>query len=202
MIQLKRVSLWAALVAVVAETGLKNVLVSALVTVGTPATATGFVYEVMRMRYARLEHEARDRAAVVAKATATDDPDDSAVPRPAPPPPPKLPAAKEEEAAEDDKDLPRRLDAMLSAREHFVDIYGGNPEAVTPAYQKLAADMLAGDERVFPRIEAAKVKDPIFYDRDLVVAATRLRALHAQIAALLPARIVTIETPGAGASTP
>jgi hypothetical protein len=197
MSQLKTVSLSAALLAVIAETGLKNVLVSALVTVGTPATATGFVYEVMRMRSARLEHEARDRAAIAAKAAAPDAEDD-----PAPPPPPPPRPAPSEEAAVDDTDLPQRLAAMLAAREQFVDIYGGNPEAVTPAYQKLAADMIAADERLLPRIEAVKVKDPAAYDRGLAVGAARLRALHTQIAALLPARIVTIAPPGAGNPTP
>jgi hypothetical protein len=176
MNNLKMMSIGAAAVAVVAETGAKNLLLWTLVTVGAPATTAGFVYEVVQMRQNRLQHEAHDRATKDAKPeSAAPDVAGQDV---------KASLALPETEATYDLDLRHRLGSMLIARAHFVDIYGANPESVTPIYKRIARDMLVADDLMFAKLDAEKQKDMNSYRSDLQPDEGRLRVLHAQVTAL------------------
>ncbi|WP_158808041.1 hypothetical protein [Beijerinckia sp. L45] len=178
MSQLKRISIGAAAAAIVVETGAKNLVLWTLVTIGTPATTAGFVYEVVQMRQSRLQQEATDRAHVQSKRDGSSsdvaDQDGRA---------PRTTAADTD--AGPDTDLRHRLTSMLIARAHFVDIYGNNPESVTPLYRKIALDMMADDERMFAKLEAEKLKDLDGYLFDLQQDEAHLRVLHAQVTTLV-----------------
>jgi hypothetical protein len=176
MSSLKRISIGAAAAAVVAETGAKNLLLWMLVTVGTPAATTGFVYEVVQMRQTRLQHEANDRATKGAKPdTAPADAIDQDS---------KTSLSLAEPEFAKDPDLRHRLSAMLIARSHFVDIYGADPESVTPIYKRIAQDMLVADDLMFAKLETEKSKDPARYGIDLKRDEMRLRVLHDQVVTL------------------
>ena len=191
MSPLKRISLGAAAVALVAETGARNLLVWSLVTIGTPATTAAFVYEVVQMRRSRMQHEASDRASVTAKQDRSNpdatDQDSKAL---------RIPLV--EPSAEPDTSLRHRLTSMPVARAHFVDIYGANPESVSPAYRTFALTMLAEDERMFAQLEAEKQKDLDGYLFDLQQDESRLRVLHVQVATLAPAAPSSLPLTGVG----
>jgi hypothetical protein len=170
MSQLKRISIGAAATAIVVETGARNLMLWTLVTLGTPATTVAFVYEVVQMRQTSLRREASDRAAVATGQSGSTSDAGGRIQH-APP-------------ADADLDLRHRLTSMLIAHAHFVDIYGDNPESVSPADKKAALGMLVDDERMFARLQAEKRKDLDNYLFDLQQDEARLRVLHVQLAAL------------------
>ena len=178
MDRLKRLSLWAATAALIAEVGIKNLMMTTLITVGTPATATAFVYEVVQMRNARLDREAADRANLSVKSTGSLlDPlvaDFTSVSTTDAGPGPQV------------TDLPHKIAAMLIEREQFVDLYGGNPETVTPTYQKIARIMLDEDDRVFAKLDAEKQANPFEYRDRFAAADAALRTLHVAVKMLTP----------------
>lgn len=178
MRQLKRISIGAAAAAIVVETGAKNLLLWSLVMIGTPATTAGFVYEVVQMRQSRLQHEASDRAMVVAskqEGSGSDIADQESKP---------LRTSPGDAGLGPEMDLRHRLTSMLIARAHFVDVYGANPESVAPISKKVAQEMLVDDERMFIRLEVEKQKDLDNYLFDLQQDEAHLRVLHAQVATL------------------
>ena len=178
MSQLKKISIGAATVAIVAETGLKNLMLWTLVTIGTPATTAAFVYEVVQMRQARFQKEASDRVRNSTKSNAVAGDIAEFDPKAA------AQQGSSDGDAGPDTDLNHHLMAMLVARAHFVDIYGSDPETVSPVYKTMALGMLAEDESMFAKLEAEKQKDLDGYLFDLQRDESRLRVLHAQLATL------------------
>jgi hypothetical protein len=179
MSQLKRISIGAATVAIVAETGLKNLMLWTLVTIGTPATTAAFVYEVVQMRQARFQKEATDRVRNSTRSTAVTGDIAEFDPK----------AAAQQGSSDGDTgpdtDVHHHLMAMLVARAHFVDIYGSDPETVSPVYKTMALGMLAEDEAMFVKLETEKRNDLDGYLLDLQPDESRLHVLHAQLATLV-----------------
>jgi hypothetical protein len=177
MRQLRGISIGAAAAAFVVETGGKNLLLWTLVTIGTPVTTATFVYEVVQMRQSRLQHQAAERAAVTAEhETSIADPADRGS------------RISQDSFADADSgpeaDLHHHLASMLIARALFIEIYGANPDSVSPAHRKIALDMLADDVRMFARLDGEKRRDLDGYLFDLQQDEAHLRVLHAQVATL------------------
>lgn len=173
---LKRVSLWAMIIALAAESGAKNVALSALVTFGTPAASAGFVYEVLQMRRATLEREAKDRSSRATRAAGSDvaraSPDD----------------ADETGASQDGmpvESLEHRLAVMLMSRRQMLDIYGDARQALPPVYQKIVQGMLVADTQIFDEIEAGRKKNANGSEAALKSGQDRLRVVHQQLTELL-----------------
>lgn len=177
MSHIKRISIGAAVAAIIVETGAKNLVLWTLVTLGTPAATAAFVYEVVQMRQSRLQHEATDRAGVASK-------QDGSMPDVATQDSRAQRGSIAGTDAGADTDLRHRLTSMLAARAHFVDIYGADPESVSPVFRKIALDMLAGDERMFVKLQVEKQKDLDGYLFDLQQDEARLHVLHAEVLTL------------------
>jgi hypothetical protein len=124
-----------------------------------------------------LQHQAAERAAVTAEhETSIADPADRGS------------RISQDSFADADSgpetDLHHHLASMLIARALFIEIYGANPDSVSPAHRKIALDMLADDVRMFARLDGEKRRDLDGYLFDLQQDEAHLRVLHAQVATL------------------
>ena len=172
MRQLKGISIGAAAAAFVVETGGKNLLLWTLVTIGTPVTTATFVYEVVQMRQSRLQHQAPGRPAVTGEHEIAASADRIA----------QNPFADGDPGPE--MDLHHRLASMLIARALFIEVYGADPQGVSPAHKTIALDMLAEDLRMFASLDGERRRDLDGYLFDLQQDEAHLRVLHAQVATL------------------
>ncbi|WP_158807375.1 hypothetical protein [Beijerinckia sp. L45] len=168
--RVQKLSLAAVVIAGFNKAGLNNVLASAAVTLGAPAAAGAFVYEVSSLRGAQLQHEATDRAEFLHIAT---EPApalaEGITPSLAAAPPPR-------------PDFGRKLDGMIASRTKLLDIFGDEPSTVAPIFVRIIRQMLSDDTATFAALPAQQDDAGA---ETLEAKAERLRAVHARLAHLV-----------------
>jgi hypothetical protein len=169
MSRVQRLSLAAAVIAIVNKATLHNVLASAAVALAAPAAATAFVYEVTALRGAQLSLEENDRVEFLRIAAET-------VPAPAPGAKPSAAAAPER------PDIGHKLDGMIASRAKMLDIFGDDARTVAPIYVRIIKQMLSDDIATFASLSAHRE------DGDATALAAKeasLRAVHVRLGRLV-----------------
>jgi hypothetical protein len=171
MSRVQRLSLAAAVIAIVNKATLPQALASAAVAIAVPAAATAFVYEVTALRGAQLTLEENDRVEFLRIAAET-------VPAPSPGARPIAVAAAER------PDIGHKLDAMIASRAKMLDIFGDDARTVAPIYVRIIRQMLSDDNATFASLSAYRE------DGDAAALAAKeasLRAVHARLTRLVGA---------------
>ena len=171
MSRAQKLSLAAAVIAIVNKATLPKALASAALAIAAPAAATAFIYEVTALRGAQLTLEENDRVEFLRIAAET-------VPAPPPGVKPSVVAAPER------PDIGHKLDGMIASRAKMLDIFGDDARTVAPIYVRIIRQMLSDDNATLASLSAHRAEG------DAVALAAKeasLRAVHERLARLVGA---------------